>query len=72
VPIGDGYGVVAPADRAHVLKAREFAEVPGLEGVDVAVYVHIDDLDHPVHQVEDSGGHRVDLVKASLHPEVTT
>jgi EmrB/QacA subfamily drug resistance transporter len=59
VPIGDGYGVVAPADGAHVLEAREFADVPGLEDVDVAAYVHTDDLDHTLHQVEDSGGHRV-------------
>jgi predicted enzyme related to lactoylglutathione lyase len=59
VPIGNGYAVVAPADGAHVLEAREFADVPGLQGVEVTVYMRTPDLGQALGQVEDLGGRRV-------------
>jgi predicted enzyme related to lactoylglutathione lyase len=59
VSFGEGYGVVAPADGAHVLEAREFADVPGLEGGDVTMYVRTPDLGQALGQVEDLGGRRV-------------
>jgi EmrB/QacA subfamily drug resistance transporter len=59
MPIGDGYGVVAPADGAHALDAREFADVPVLEGVEVTMYVRTADLRRALGQVDDLGGRRV-------------
>jgi predicted enzyme related to lactoylglutathione lyase len=59
VPIGDGYGVIAPADGGRVLESAEFADVSGLEGLDVTTYVRTPHLGRALSQVEDLGGRRV-------------
>ena len=51
--------MVAPPDGERVIGAQEFADVSGLRGVDVTMYVETGDVEVALRKVESLGGSRV-------------